>query len=267
MAEVKGTSEFAKQAEEGLKLFKQAEEETTVDNDGAAAYKEEVEKRLAEFDTEIAGLAGKDNKKKRTEKEKEKAALKTEPKYIDACKVAKGLPPPNGNFITVVASAKIDEPPAATPPAADSKDEAKEAKEKKDKPAKKMESTGISKAERDELEKLKTQIITRKTELKTQGMSGGQINKEEQIVQWVTRMNELKEKECPGSTTTKKDDDKTKKRGKMLDSDAQKRLDELQKEFEAYETSLRSEFGYSKKEIAADPDWQEKKAAIEKLKK
>merc|ERR1712217_78525 len=104
------------------------------------------------------------------------------------------------------------------------------------KPAKKVESAGISKAERDELEKLKTQIIEKKKELKEQGMTGGQINKEEQIVAWVTRMNELKEKECPGATTAKKDDEKD-------------------KELEEYELKLKTEFKYSKKDIAADPDY------------
>jgi len=267
MAEVKGTSEFAKQAEEGLKLFKKAEDETEIDLDGATAYKDEIEKVIANLDTEIAGLAGKDNKKKRTEKEKEKSAMKVEKKYIDACKIVKGLPPPNGNFQKVTAPAKAEsaEPATAAEPE-EKKEEAEKTKEKKEKPAKKAESAGISKAERDELEKLKTQIIERKTELKASGMSGGQINKEEQIVQWVTRMNELKEKECPGSTTTKKDDDK-KKRGKVLDSEAQKMVEEMQKDFEAYENQLRTEFKYTKKEIQADPEWQEKKAAIEKIKK
>merc|ERR1712066_770133 len=83
-------------------------------------------------------------------------------------------------------------------------------KEKKEKPKKAQESAGISKAERDELEKLKNDIIARKKELKDQGMSGGQTNKDEQVVAWVNRMNELKEKECPGSTAAGKKDDKKK---------------------------------------------------------
>merc|ERR1712013_89844 len=100
----------------------------------------------------------------------------------------------------------------------------------KDKKApKKMESCGISKAERDELEKLKAQIIDRKKELKDGGMSGGQINKDEQVVGWVTRMNELKEKECPGSTTAKKEDDRSKK-GKKLDSETLKMVEERERE-------------------------------------
>merc|ERR1711874_729590 len=98
-------------------------------------------------------------------------------------------------------------------------------KEKKEKPKKSMESAGISKAERDELEKLKNDIIARKKELKEQGMSGGQMNKDEQIVAWVARMNELKEKECPGSTASGKKDDKEKKEVKANKSEEKMALE------------------------------------------
>merc|ERR1712087_232876 len=94
----------------------------------------------------------------------------------------------------------------------EAKAEKADEKEKKEKPKKKEDSAGISKSERDELEKLKNDIIARKKELKDQGMSGGQTNKDEQVVAWVTRMNELKEKECPGSTTAGKKDDKKKEK-------------------------------------------------------
>merc|ERR1711985_23109 len=88
-----------------------------------------------------------------------------------------------------------------------------DAKKKADK--KPQESAGISKAERDELEKLKNDIIARKKELKETGMSGGQINKDEQVVGWVTRMNELKEKENPGCLQAAKEDKKEGKKKKL----------------------------------------------------
>merc|ERR1712061_619651 len=91
--------------------------------------------------------------------------------------------------------------------------------DKKKDSKKKVESAGISPAERQELEKLKTDIIAKKSSLKESGMSGGQINKEPEIVAWVARMNELKEKECPGSTAAGKDgkdDKKAKKEGAGL---------------------------------------------------
>merc|ERR1711939_209792 len=81
------------------------------------------------------------------------------------------------------------------PPVEEKKEEKKE-----EKPKKKQESAGISKEERAELEDLKNKIIARKTELKAQGMSGGQQNKYPEVAAMVSRMNELKEKECPGST-------------------------------------------------------------------
>merc|ERR1712203_560736 len=228
--------------------------EAVLDVPGATAHKEDVDAQIAAMDTEIAALSGKDNKKARTAKEKEKASWK----------VVKGLQPPNGNFATKeekAAPIKEEAPQAA----AEEKGDDKPGKEKK--APKKTESAGISKAERDELEKLKTQIIDRKKELKEGGMSGGQINKDEQVVAWVTRMNELKEKECPGATTAKKDDDKDKKKGKKLDSAQQKLVEEKEKELEEYELKLKTEFKYSKKEIAADPDYMEMKAALAKMKK
>merc|ERR1711933_588336 len=91
--------------------------------------------------------------------------------------------------------------------------------DKKKDSKKKAESAGISPAERQELEKLKADIIARKSTLKESGMSGGQINKDSEIVAWVARMNELKEKEI-----------------------------------EEYRLKLKSEFGYSNKDINADPD-------------
>merc|ERR1712048_1489462 len=72
----------------------------------------------------------------------------------------------------------------------------KETKKKDDKP-KKVESAGLSKAERDELEQLKKDIIERKAALKAEGMSGGQCNKDEKVVTMVARMQELKIKEDP----------------------------------------------------------------------
>merc|ERR1719436_2280483 len=54
---------------------------------------------MAELDEVIKGLSGKDNKKARTEKEKEKKAIKDSKQYIDAEKIAKGKEPTNGFFV------------------------------------------------------------------------------------------------------------------------------------------------------------------------
>merc|ERR1712007_44672 len=97
--------------------------------------------------------------------------------------------------------------------------------EKEDKKEKKKESAGISRAEKDELEKLKNQIIDKKKALKEQGMSGGQMNKDEEIVAWVARMNELKEKENPGGLAAQKEDKKKGKK-KALDSETMAMLEQ-----------------------------------------
>merc|ERR1719478_1345821 len=51
----------------------------------------------------------------------------------------------------------------------------------------------------------KNDIVTKKAELKAEGQSGGQINKNTEIVEWVAKLNALKEKEAQlkGSMTEK----------------------------------------------------------------
>merc|ERR1712098_1006674 len=123
------------------------------------------------------------------------------------------------------------------------------------KPKKDM-AAGISPAERKEMEKLKDG-----------GMSGGQINKHEDIVAWVTRMNELKEKENPGCLEAAKKETKEKK-GKKLSAEQETALADLEKEIEEYRAKLAGpEFKYSKKEINADPDMQDMIQKLSTLKK
>merc|ERR1711985_168501 len=114
------------------------------------------------------------------------------------------------------------------------KEEPKEApkeepkKDEKEKKAKKTESAGISKEERQELEDLKTKIVAKKAELKAAGLSGGQQNKDPEVSAMVARMNELKEKECPGSTAKAgKDKGDSKKKKGSLSSEEQKEMDDL----------------------------------------
>merc|ERR1719222_1599843 len=68
---------------------------------------------MAELDEIIKGLTGKDNKKARTEKEKEKKALKDSKQYIDAEKIAKGKEPSNGFFVIKKEAAPAPAPVAA----------------------------------------------------------------------------------------------------------------------------------------------------------
>jgi len=250
---VKGGKEILKAAAVGMALFaNQEEDKVELDVDGATAFKATADAKHAALEAEAAALTGKDNKKARTEKSKEASAVKTTPEYIDATRVIKGQPPKNGNFGKVVAAAKQDDaaPAAAAAAPAEAKKDDKKAAPKK------VESAGISKAERDELEKCKNDIIARKKELKEGGMSGGQMNKDEQIVGWVNRMNELKEKENPGGIAAAKEDKKASK-GKKLGSEQQKQKEELEREIEEYKTKLKAEFGYTAKDIKADPDLAE----------
>merc|ERR1712193_514080 len=103
-------------------------------------------------------------------------------------------------------------------------------KKKKEKPQK-----GLSEKELEDMEKLKQNIMTKKSELKAEGMSGGQINKDSEIVDWVAKLKALKE-EAKG----KKGDDKE--------------IAKLKQDIEDYKLKLKEEFGYTKQEINKDPD-------------
>eukprot|EP00439_Symbiodinium_sp_Y106_P059750 s2850_g8.t1 len=117
------------QAEIGMKLLKATEASgAEYDSAAAEAYQKEVETRIAKLETESNQLTGKDNKKERSAKGKEIAELKNEHKYVDACKIVKGLEPKFGHF-----------------------DNKKEKKEK--------ESAGLSPDELKELDDLKQKII------------------------------------------------------------------------------------------------------------
>jgi hypothetical protein len=263
---VAGMGEVMKQASAGLKLFK-TEEAVETDLPAAEAFKTEMEAQIATLEAEAAALTGKDNKKERAAKGKQVSDLKANAQYIDACKVAKGLEPKNGFFVKNPKAAEAPpETKEAEAPAESVPDAKKEAKKKDAKPAKKQ-SAGISPAETAELEKLKNDIIERKTQLKADGMSGGQQNKDSQIVQWVTRMNELKEKADPGSTAKDAKKDDKKKSKAPLSADEQKEADGLRNEIELYKHKLKTEFGYSNKDMKIDPELLEmeaKMAAYEK---
>jgi len=269
MGEVKGMTVALQQAEAGMKLFKSQEGgPLELDVPAAEQYKAEVEQRILALEAEANLLTGKDNKKERAAKGKEISELKGEARYVDACKVAKGLEPKHGNFVKggMPVSNKENKPVQAPPV-----EEAAAIAEKKEGPAKKSkkEEAGLSPAETKELEKLKQDIIDRKAQLKAEGLSGGQQNKDPQIVEWVTRMNELKEKQDPGNAGDKKDKDAGKKKASKapLSQDEEKEMAKLQLEVEQYKNKLKTEFGYSKKEMAADPDLQEMEAKVQAFQK
>jgi len=256
MAEIRGTTGMLSQAEQGLKLF-EAQAGTAAEYDKAAAekYKAEIDTRMKTLEDEAALLTGKDNKKERAAKGKEVAELKAEQRYVDACKIVKGLEPKFGNFVTK--AAVIPDAPIETK---GPEEDTKVASKKDSKKETKKESAGLSPAETKELENLKQSIVERKTILKEQGMSGGQQNKDEEVVKMVARMNELKEKQEPGSTKKEKDAKKDKKT--PLSAEEQKEFQKLQGEIEIYKAKLRTEFGYSNKDIKADPDLQEVESRI-----
>merc|ERR1711972_611311 len=137
---VKGMGEAMAAAAAGMKLFEQ-DGPKEIDTEGAAAFKAAEDAKIAALKAEIDALTGKDNKKARTEKQKEMKALKDNKQYIDAEKIEKGKEPQNGFFVKV--QQKKEEKPKEA--AEEKKEDAKEdAKKKTDKPKKAMESAGLS---------------------------------------------------------------------------------------------------------------------------
>merc|ERR1719261_2146011 len=98
----------------------------------------------------------------------------------------------------------------------------------------------LTEEEKSLMEKLKNDIVTKKAELKAEGMSGGQINKNAEIVEWVNKLNALKEKEAKKEEKSKKGD--------------AKEIAKLKDDMDAYKLKLKEEFGYSKQDINKDPD-------------
>jgi len=255
---VKGTGGMLNQAEEGMKLFAK-DPILTFDSEGASNFKMVHEAGIKKIEDQAEKLTGKPNAKARSELGKQVQAMKADPMYIDACKVVKGLEAPYGNFMTKVVeqTQKVSAGyAAAEAPVAPKKKAEKEGKKKE------AETGGLSKEERDELEKLKEDIITRKAKLKEEGLSGGQCNKDAQVQQWVARMQELKIKENPLGLADdgKKDDKKKEKKASSGEKLA------LEKKIEDYKNSLRNDFGYSEKDIKGDPDFQELQKELAKMK-
>merc|ERR1719161_2880492 len=131
-----------------MKLFEQ--DKGSVEYDQAAAQKhlDECEAAIKTMEEEVKTLTGKENKKAQTEKKKAISAAKNDPMYIDATKVVKGLEPKNGNFIKSKTEAK--KPVIKEEPKHVQEEPQKEEPKKDDKTAKKSESAGISKEERQE---------------------------------------------------------------------------------------------------------------------
>jgi len=210
---------------------------------------------------EINALPGKENKKARNGKSREIADLKKDADFMDAERILAGKEPltpsnkdpnsptkkgeyedlfaqkatmPDGKLAYVAPTSEII---AFTP------------KKKKEKAQK-----GLSDKEMEEMEKLKQNIMTKKSELKAEGMSGGQINKDSEIVDWVAKLNALKEKEAALKENMTGKDAKKEEKSKKGDD---KEIAKLKDDIELYKAKLKEEFGYSKNEINKDPDLME----------
>merc|ERR1711977_682580 len=207
------------------------------------------------LESEMDSLPGKDNKKARNAKSREIAELKKDANFVDAERILVGkepitpsnktpqnAPQKKGEYDDLFAGCDAGKMYVA--PTTESLTFT--TKKKKEKPAK-----GLSEKEVEDIEKLKQNIMTKKSELKADGMSGGQINKNSDIVDWVAKLNALKEKEAALKGNMTEKEAKKEATGKKGDP---KEIEKLRQDIEDYKAKLKEEFGYSKNEINKDPD-------------
>jgi len=194
-------------------------------------------------------------KKARNAKSREIAELKKDANFMDAERILVGKEPitpsnktpqnskpKGGEYDDLFASADAGKNYVA----AVSTELVFTSKKKKEKAAK-----GLTEKELEDMEKLKQNIMTKKSELKAEGMSGGQINKNSDIVDWVAKLNALKEKEAALKGNMTEKEAKKEATGKKGDP---KEIEKLRQDIEDYKAKLKEEFGYSKNEINKDPD-------------
>jgi hypothetical protein len=215
--------------------------------------------KVKSLEVEIDDLTGKENKKARNARSRVIAEMKKDVNFMDAERIIAGkeaLSPMNrdpntpskkmGEYDHLFAKANgltADGKLAYVAPTADIGVTTKAKKEKKPK--------DLSEEEKQQMDKLKNDIVAKKAELKAEGVSGGQINKNSDIVEWVNKLNALKEKEAQlkGALTDK--DAKKEEKSKKGDV---KEIARLKDEMDAYKLKLKEEFGYSKQDINKDPD-------------
>jgi hypothetical protein len=236
----------------------------------AQAILAETMSKVKSLESEILDLAGKENKKARNARSRVIAEMKKDVNFMDAERILAGkeaLSPMNRDPNTP--SKKVGEydhlfSQKATMPdgklayvAPTAELGVSDKKKKKEKKA-----TDLSDEEKQQMEKLKTNIMTKKSELKDEGLSGGQINKDAEIVEWVTKLNALKEKEAQikGDMTAK--DAKIEQKQKKGD---EKEIAKLRDEIDAYKLKLKEEYGYSKQDINKDPDLVDMQKRLKEL--
>jgi len=212
---------------------------------------DETNSKIKVLEAEMEQLTGKDNKKARNAKSREVADLKKTEDFTDAERVVAGKEPLSEKWKSGEVKVEKKEEIVLENVVKDAYVAPKAIAPKKEKKEKKEDSAGISPAERDELEKLKVEIVAKKTALKEQGMSGGQQNKDPDVVKMVTRMQELKVKSGEISGDAKADKKAAKGKGPKGDPEEIKKLTQ---EIEDYKLKLKSEFGYTKNDIAKDED-------------
>jgi len=235
----------------------------------AQAILAETMAKVKSLESEISDLTGKENKKARNARSRVIAEMKKDVNFMDAERIIAGkeaLSPMNrdpntpskkvGEYDHLFAQ-KATMPDGKLAYVAPTADIGVAGTKKKEKKVKEL-----SEEEKQQMEKLKNNIMTKKSDLKAEGMSGGQINKDSEIVEWVNKLNALKEKEAQlkGDMTAK--DVKMEQKQKKGD---EKEIARLRDEIDAYKLKLKEEYGYSKQDINKDPDLVEMQKRLKEM--
>mmetsp|Transcript_103564 Transcript_103564/g.194955 ORF Transcript_103564/g.194955 Transcript_103564/m.194955 type:complete len:788 (+) Transcript_103564:41-2404(+) len=120
--------------------------------------------------------------------------------------------------------------------------------------SKKRDPGGIKPAEKNELELLKQNIAKRKRELKESGMSREECNQDEQVLAWVSRLQDLKLLDVGQRPPNRR-----------RDARAERRKRKLGKQMQQYRWRLEHEQGLSDEEMTADPHLQDLQTEFDKL--
>jgi hypothetical protein len=237
----------------------------------AQAILAETMSKVKNLELEIEDLSGKENKKARNARSRVIAEMKKDVNFMDAERIIAGkeaLSPMNrdpntpskrvGEYDHIFAKANgltADGKLAYVAPTVDiGVTVSKKKKEKK--------ATDLTDEEKQQMEKLKNDIVTKKAELKAEGVSGGQINKDSEIVDWVAKLNALKEKEAQLKGALSDKDVKNAEKSKKGD---EKEIARLRDEIDAYKLKLKEDFGYSKQDINKDPDLVEMQTRFKQM--
>lgn len=199
---------------------------TSLKGESAQDFKSKMEAQIEKLESDAVELHGKDHQKERAAIGKEVARLKSDPRYVDACRVSKGLLPSHGHFASEVGeqqgtaptaeeakriAAEAEEalkdllpPPTAAPKALDDAAQRRQWKERIAKLEEKVDSESKHQAmtkvaavvheDIDDLEAIAQEVVEYREKLrKTSGYTNKALKEDTELAQIEDRLDRLSE--------------------------------------------------------------------------